>query len=160
MDFFKSRSENYSLYTTGLFLIVSNLNLATSVLILLNYRSETSWALYLIESTFGSKWLALWTFVFLYMQVCLILPQLFPMTMKSFSMQEFESLEVVNIKEGSPMIMLKQPDGKVAEKRKSGENKTYSHFVKLLNSLPTNFHQTDEAEMPSIIKALEKAIED
>ena len=24
MDFFKSRSENYSLYTTGLFLIVSN----------------------------------------------------------------------------------------------------------------------------------------
>ena len=56
--------------------------------------------------------------------------------------------------------MLKQSDGKVTEKRKSGENKTYSHFLKLLNSLPTNFHHTDETEMPTIIKALEKAIEE
>ena len=49
-------------------------------------------------------------------------------------MQELESLEVVNVKDGTPNIMLKQSDGKLTEKRKSGESKMYSHFVKLLNS--------------------------
>ena len=83
-------------------MLVSNLNLIASLMIVFYYSSENSWTLYLIETIFGSKWLALWTFVAQYLAVCLILPQLFPLSMKQFSMQEFESLEVVNIKEGTP----------------------------------------------------------
>ena len=79
MDFFKSRTENFSLYTTGFFLIVANMNCLTSLLIVFYYRSETSWTLYLIEAIIGSKWLALWTFIAQYLLVCLILPQLFPL---------------------------------------------------------------------------------
>ena len=132
MDFFRKRTEYLSQYITVVFLMTALSNLVCSLLIVMKYRADTSWVLFFVESTVGSKWIARWTFAAQYIQVCVILPQLFPQSMLPFTLQDFV-------------------DDLIQQKRQAAAPDR-------MHSKLTAYFQTSETDLPQIIKTLDQSV--
>ena len=89
MDLFRKRTEQWSSFITLVMVTTAVSNLISGILIMCKWQAATSWLVYFLDLTAGSKQLAFWTFAAQYALVAVILPQLFPKVMLPFTLQDF-----------------------------------------------------------------------